>query len=591
MDDQQPAPDSTTQTWDLEDRVATDFENALIRGEKPSIRKAVECLEPEARKRLIPDLVAIEIVHRRRAGDWVDLADYEADFPELGSLTPEARDALINRIAQSTQNHPRPSPTSIGRYTILASIAKSGQAETFRAVHPGLQSTVVLKLAKRPADPGKIDDIAREGRLLASLPAHRHLVRVHDVDFHDGRVYLVLEDVPGTTLEQCAKNRPLDARWAAQVVATIARAVHIAHQRGITHQDLKPKNVLIDPDGQPRVIDFGVAWYHPWWTEQDNPSRIGGTPNYISPEQASGQVESIGPGTDVFGLGAILYFLLTKSSPYPGKQLDAVLQQARAANFDRSPLDRPEIPPRLRETCLKALAKEPGDRFTTAADFAQALESFLAPRRWRYRAILAGCFLLAASVPLIFTHTQEPGLKPAEPELQVQVWRPNTKYQSLLQALPVRTGDELQVRFQVPPGLHVALFSINGEGRLSLLQQYPPQETATDLVYPGPDQTRSLQPPEGTETLLLCGRRESPLSAAELQAAWGESGAWPAMDTPQRLLRMQRNKVREEEERSRDYGATNTHPRSDTVAGRLDIFRERLKQIFPFFEGLAFTHQ
>ena len=421
MDEQQSPPESTTQTWVLEDQVATEFENALIRGEKPSIRKAVECVKPEALKRLLAELVAIEIVHRRRAGDRVDLADYEADFPELCSLTPEARGELINVITQSMQNHPRSSPTSIGRYTIIASIATGGQAETFRAVHPGFQSTVVLKLANHPADPGMIDRIAREGRLLASLPQHRNLVRVHDVDFYDGRVYLVLEDVPGTTLEQCAKNRPLDARWAAQVVASIARAVHVAHQRGIVHQDLKPNNVLIDPDGQPRVIDFGVAWYHPWWTEQDDASQLGGTPNCISPEQASGQVESIGPATDVFGLGAILYFLLTKSSLYPGKQVSPVLQQACDANFDRSLLDRPEIPPRLREICLKALAKEPGDRFTTAADFAQALESFLAPRRWRYRAILASCFLLAASVPLVLTHIQKPPPKPEEPDLQVRI--------------------------------------------------------------------------------------------------------------------------------------------------------------------------
>ena len=96
MDEQQSPPESTTQTWDLEDQVATEFENALIRGEKPSIRKAVECVEPEALKRLLAELVGIEIVHRRRAGDRVDLADYEADFPELRSLTPEARGELIN---------------------------------------------------------------------------------------------------------------------------------------------------------------------------------------------------------------------------------------------------------------------------------------------------------------------------------------------------------------------------------------------------------------------------------------------------------------------------------------------------------------
>ena len=107
------------------------------------------------------------------------------------------------------------------------------------------------------------------------------------------------------------------------------------------------------------------------------------------------------------------------------------------------------------------------------------------------------------------------------PVLEVRVWRRETGYVPLNQALPVRTGDQLQVRFRVPAKLHVGLWSINGQGHLSLRQQYPPQDTGTELVYPGADQTKDLTEPVGTEILLVCGRAESAVTEAELQAALG----------------------------------------------------------------------
>ena len=180
--------------------------------------------------------------------------------------------------------------------------------------------------------------------------------------------------------------------------------------------------------------------------------------------------------------------------------------------------------------------------------------------------------------------------KPNRPTLEVRVWRPKTRYTSLREALPVKTGDELQVRFRVPAGVHVALCSINGNGRLSLLQQYPPQNAATELIYPGPDQTRGLEPPAGTELLLVCGRIEGPLKEDELKAAWESGASWPALKPPQRLLRLQPAQVREEGERPRDFGATHNREESDAVARRLDAFRDRLQQTCTYFEGLAFVH-
>ena len=261
----------------------------------------------------------------------------------------------------------------------MVSLGRGGQAETFRVIHPGFNKTAVLKLAHKSADPARLARIVTEGTLLASLPAHRHLVKIHDVDFFEGRVFLVLEDIAGQTLDQYVKERPLDPIWAARTVAAIARAVHIAHEQGITHQDLKPANVLIDGEGQPRVIDFGVAWSRPWWVDGDTPASIGGTPNYFAPEQARGQSDQIGRGTDVFGLAGILFFLLMRRPLYTGENQRAVWHQAREMKFDAKLLDRPRIPSRLRAICLKALAEKPQDRFPTAADLAAALERFAAP--------------------------------------------------------------------------------------------------------------------------------------------------------------------------------------------------------------------
>ena len=175
--------------------------------------------------------------------------------------------------------------------------------------------------------------------------------------------------------------------------------------------------------------------------------------------------------------------------------------------------------------------------------------------------------------------------------LQVQVWRPATHYVPLNQALPVRTGDELQVRFRVPAKLHVALSSINGQGHLSLLQQYPPQDTATELVYPAPSQTRALAPPAGTEILLVCGRAESAMTETELQAALGRLRTVARAAPPDRLLRLQPGQVREEGEHPRDFGATRTRAESDAVTQRLNGLRERLRPMCVFFEGLAFDHE
>jgi len=187
----QASPGAGTRSWDYADRVATEFEESLKRSERPSIRTELDRVGPDARGRLLAELVGLEIVYRRRKGESVSLSDYESDFPEMSDLTPEERAEMDDWVERSTPRGTPAVPAQIGCYPIVASLGRGGQAEAFRAIHPGFQATVVLKLAHQPADPALIDRIATERRLLASLPAHRHLVKVHDVDLHEGRVFLV----------------------------------------------------------------------------------------------------------------------------------------------------------------------------------------------------------------------------------------------------------------------------------------------------------------------------------------------------------------------------------------------------------------
>ena len=594
----QPPPEfSPFRTWDAADRVATEFEDALHRGERPPLRAEVQRVSPGDRERLLIELIGLEIVHRRGAGEVVGLADYESEFPELHALASADRDELLDWIERSIQDAADRRPARIGRYPIVAELDGGGQARTFRAVHPVLKTTVVLKLARQKAAPGELDRIGREGRLLAALPPHRHLVRVHDVDLHNGRVYLVLEDVPGTTLEQYARSLPFDARWAARTVAAIAGAVHVVHELGITHQDLNPRNILIDREGQPRVIDFGMAWHRPWWAQAGEPNSIGGTPHYLSPEQAWGQIDRIGRPTDVFGLGGILFYLLTDSPLYPDGPLLTVLNKARELDFDRGRLDRRGIPPRLREICLKALAREPGVRFATAADFARALERFLKPRGLVYRAMLAAVFMVAFGLAWVIRGRQPEGTSSqggvAPPAMQVRIWRSDKEFQPLLKALPLRSGDEVQVRCRVPRGQHVTMFLVNGLGSLRPLEQFPASDTDREIIYPGPGQTQVLQGPPGTEMILAVARPDGRVPE-EVSRLWeGEPGGtiWPALPRAT-MVHLRADGVEIEGEHSRELGEI--HDRSDPLEGirlRLERLRERLKGMSPFFEGVAFGHE
>ncbi len=174
-------------------------------------------------------------------------------------------------------------PATVGKYLVIGRFAPSGQADVFRVVHPGLAKDLVLKLSLEPVRPDGRCEIIEEGKILASLD-HPHLVRVYDQDFHDDRPYLVMEYIRGRTLDQVASEGRLEPRPAAALLAKVAGAADHAHRKGVVHRDIKPRNILVDELGEPRLIDFGMAQLRHAWS--DDPGRPGGTFAFMAPEQA-----------------------------------------------------------------------------------------------------------------------------------------------------------------------------------------------------------------------------------------------------------------------------------------------------------------
>src|SRR5262249_23566106 len=147
---------------------------------------------------------------------------------------------------------------------------------------------------------------------------HTNIVQIHDVDEHEGLPFFSLEFCPGGPLSERLQGRPWPWQKAGELAETLARAVQHAHSRGVVHRDLKPANVLLTAEGEPKIADFGLAKWLDADSEISRHGQILGTPSYMSPEQASGEVNKIGPATDVYALGAILYEFLTGRPPFKG---------------------------------------------------------------------------------------------------------------------------------------------------------------------------------------------------------------------------------------------------------------------------------
>jgi serine/threonine protein kinase len=262
-------------------------------------------------------------------------------------------------------------------YEVLRVLGRGGMGVVYLARQSRLQRLVALKMILAGGHAGD-EQLARfrtEGEAAARLQ-HPNVVQIHEVGDHEGLPFYSLEFVAGGSLASKLDGTPWQSRPAAQLVETLARAVHAAHRRGIVHRDLKPANVLLATDGTPKITDFGLAKLLDDGAGPTGTGDIMGTPSYMAPEQTGQRVQPIGPATDVYALGAILYELLTGRPPFKGATaMDTVLQ---VVNDEPVPPRRlqPKVPHDLETVCLKCLCKEPAMRYASAEALADDLHRF-----------------------------------------------------------------------------------------------------------------------------------------------------------------------------------------------------------------------
>ncbi len=271
----------------------------------------------------------------------------------------------------------RPPLEHFGRFLLLNRLAAGGMGVVYRVLDTKLKRVAALKRLTplALARPDAHARFARECEAIARLD-HPNVVRVYEAGVVNGEPYLVMEYVRGGTLSKGDRPNPLPARDAAIAVEAVARAVHYAHTQGVLHRDLKPNNVLVGPDKVPKVADFGLAKLT---DDADGLTHTGeflGTPQYMAPEQVSGDQARIGERTDVYGLGALLYDLLANQPPFAGSQGQELRE--RVLRAEPSPPSRfaPGLDPRLEAVCLKCLEKDPANRYESAEGVAEELASW-----------------------------------------------------------------------------------------------------------------------------------------------------------------------------------------------------------------------
>jgi tetratricopeptide (TPR) repeat protein len=275
---------------------------------------------------------------------------------------------------------PQPARGTLPRldgYEILGVLGRGGMGVVYKARQVSLKRLVALKmiLAGPHAGSAELRRFRVEAEAVAHLQ-HPNIVHIYETGEQDGAPYFSLEFVDGGSLARKLAGQPLPGRQAAELVETLARAMHHAHERGVIHRDLKPANVLLTADGTPKITDFGLAKRLEGDVGQTQSGAIMGTPSYMAPEQAQGKVREIGPLADVYALGAVLYELLTGRPPFRGDTLLETLRKVMTEEVVPPSRLQSRIHRDLETVCLKALTKDPRGRYPSALALAEDLARF-----------------------------------------------------------------------------------------------------------------------------------------------------------------------------------------------------------------------
>jgi serine/threonine protein kinase len=431
-----------------------------------------------------------------------------------GFLEPSAP-TLVPGSVSMTQGEPDPGSAErihVGKYRLVRRFsAVGGQAAAYLAFDPDVDRHVVLKRYHGPSGE------AEEGRALAKVNSP-YVARCHGVERIDGAAFLVVEYIPGRNLAEVRRDGPLGLEAVVRILAQLAEGVAAVHARGLIHRDIKPANVILHDDGTPRLVDFGLAAY----LGSDRLRERGGSLAYMAPEQARGEWDRIDFRADIFGLGAVLYQLLTGRAPYAGSTLFEALEQAKKADVTPPRRLEPAIPAPLEAVCLKALAAAPENRYTTPLEFAAALRQAVEPAavgtppsarlparvRWGLPGAVVACGLVALAAwlwheesktasPVAPAAPSEPAPDPLQARIEVQHFKDSDDHrraepqgmisETSLAGDPPRFKDLVRVHVSLSRPAYAYLIVLNPNGRIQLgapAGGIVPRSPRAELVYP-----------------------------------------------------------------------------------------------------------
>jgi TolB-like protein/Tfp pilus assembly protein PilF len=266
----------------------------------------------------------------------------------------------------------------LGDYELLEEVGRGGQGVVFRARQKSLDRTVALKVISlgQWASEAHLKRFRREAHAAASLD-HPSIVPIYEVGERDGSCYFSMKFVEGGQLDEVVRQTPMSIRQAAELIAKVARTVHYAHEHGILHRDIKPGNILLDRNGEPHLTDLELARLLDTQSSVTRTIDVLGTPSYMAPEQAAGETTKLSKATDVYGLGAVLYQLLTGQPPFAGGTTYETIRLLRDTDPRPPRLLNPKLGREVSTICLKCLEKDPKRRYSSALALAEDLEHWL----------------------------------------------------------------------------------------------------------------------------------------------------------------------------------------------------------------------
>jgi serine/threonine-protein kinase len=385
------------------------------------------------------DLIYGELLLREELGETISWEEYFQRFPlymdelrrqqlidqMMQGFSPSTGQSTVpepptNRTNQDTVELDLTGPPTFPKvrgYEIHGVLGEGSHGIVYLAQQLSLGKQVALKMLRDEAAYRLEyrDLLQRDAKVLAALD-HPNIVRVIDFGISDGRPFYSMDYVKGYSLEKRLQAGPLIAREAAQLVKTLAHALHAVHQKGIVHRDLKPANILLAEDGTPRVADFGLAKRLDAESLNGGGQLIGNI-THMAPEQTTGNTRDVGPAADTWALGVMLYELIAGRLPFRGKNWVATIERIRKG--EPEPLQADGVDTVLRAICMKCLSKSPSQRFESAAELADDLDRWLqrkptrtVPPSWlarhRFVAISAALSLFAAITTLVVIYERNP---------------------------------------------------------------------------------------------------------------------------------------------------------------------------------------